>query len=129
LIELLHWVTAVTGLVRVLVVVVQAAVGSPAAPWHSRTVTFADPPLAVIVLTTVTWQIRPLPPGLSTPLLHVVVVAIVAAVAPPANAREPTSNAPTARRMLSERGMEITCSEGSATEPVRRVADRLRSSL
>jgi hypothetical protein len=53
----------------------------------------------------------------------------VAADAPPANAREPTSNAPAARRMLSERGIEITYSGGTATEPVRRVADRLRSSL
>jgi hypothetical protein len=42
-------------------------------------VTVADPPLAVIVLTTVTSQIRPRPPVLSTPLLHVVVGAIVVA--------------------------------------------------
>lgn len=79
LIELLHWFTAVTGSVREEVVSVQAAVGSPAAPWHSWTVTVADPPVAVMVLTIVIWQISPRPPVLSTPLLHDVVAAIVAA--------------------------------------------------
>ena len=39
LIEPLHWVTAVTGSVRVLVVIVHVASGTPAEPWHSRTVT------------------------------------------------------------------------------------------
>src|ERR1035437_9695440 len=81
LIESLHWVTAVTGLVRTVVLSVQAALGAPAAPWHSWTVTVADPPPAVIVLTTVTWQIRPSPPVLLTPLLHVVVAAMVVAAA------------------------------------------------
>ncbi len=57
------------------------AVGAPAAPWHSRIVTLADPPLWVIVLTTVTWQMRPRPGVSSTPLLHVVVAATVAALA------------------------------------------------
>jgi hypothetical protein len=42
-------------------------------------VTVADPPVAVIVFTTVIWQIRPRPPVLSTPLLQAVVAAIVAA--------------------------------------------------
>src|SRR5450759_3123233 len=57
------------------------SVGAPAEPKHSRTVTLADPPVAVIVLTTVTSQIRPRPGVSSTPLLHVVVGAIVAAAA------------------------------------------------
>jgi hypothetical protein len=75
LIALLHWVTLVTSVVRLVVLVVQAAWGAPAAPWHSRIVTFALPPLAVIVLTTVTWQISPRHPVLSTQLLQVVVEA------------------------------------------------------
>src|SRR4029077_18281055 len=79
LVELLHWVTAVTGAVRLWVVVVQAACGAPAAPWHSRTVTVADPPPAVKWLTTVTWQIRPRPGVSSRPLLQVGVGAIAAA--------------------------------------------------
>ena len=51
--------------------------GSPAEPRHSRTVTVADPALAVILFTTVTSQIRPSPPALPTPLLHIVAGAIV----------------------------------------------------
>jgi len=65
--------------------------GTPAAPWHSRTVTRAEPPLVVIVLTIVTWQIGPRPPVLSTPLLQVVVGPIVAAAVLLASAREPRS--------------------------------------
>src|SRR5687768_13849412 len=52
LIESLHWVIAVTGSVRSSVTVVQAVSGTPAEPVHSRTVTVAEPPVAVIVLTT-----------------------------------------------------------------------------
>jgi hypothetical protein len=72
LMELLHCVTAVTGVVSTFVVVEQAkppvplpSVGAPAEPRHSRTVTVAVPvsgsvPAAeVILLTTVTSQIRP----------------------------------------------------------------------
>src|SRR5450756_1898741 len=70
--ELLHCVTAVTGLVRTVVLLVQLAcvAGGPAAPCHSRTVTVADPPLAVIWLTIVTSQMRPWPPPLPIPLPH-----------------------------------------------------------
>jgi len=72
-------------------------------------VTPADPPLDVILLTTVISQIRPRPPVLSTPLLHVVAAAIVvAADAPPASAREPTIRSPPVRRMARERRMAIT---------------------
>ena len=46
--EELHWVTAVTGCARVVVVLVQLAVGAPAAPWHSLIVTVAVPVVAVI---------------------------------------------------------------------------------
>lgn len=66
LIEWLHCVTAVTGCVRTFVVVTQDARGSPAAPWHSVTVTRADPPVTVILFTTVTRQIRPRPGVSST---------------------------------------------------------------
>jgi hypothetical protein len=71
-------------------------------------VTLADPPLVVIVLTTVTSQISPRPPVLSTPLLHVVVGAIVAADAPLARAREPRSRSPPVRNRVRERRMAIT---------------------
>jgi hypothetical protein len=63
-------------------------------------VTVADPSLAVIVLTTVTSQIRPSPPVLSTLLLHVVVGPIVAAAAPFAKAREPSTSSPPLRRTV-----------------------------
>src|SRR6188474_703040 len=65
LIASLHWVTAVTGAVRTEVTTEQDAVGAPAAPWHSRTVTLAHPPVGVIVFRTVTSQIRPRPGVLS----------------------------------------------------------------
>ena len=59
LIEPLHCVTWVTGLVRLDTWVAHVA-GAPAPPLHSRTVTLADPPPpAKILLTTVTWQMRP----------------------------------------------------------------------
>ena len=91
LVEALHCVTAVTGAVSVSVVMAQAAVGSPAAPWHSRTVTVAEPPPDVIVFTTVTSQIKPRPGVSSTPLAQVVVGAIVvAALMPAAEASDPT---------------------------------------
>ena len=48
--------------------VAQAAVGAPAAPWHSRTVTVAP----TAELTMVVSQISPRPPELSTPLPHVI---------------------------------------------------------
>ena len=54
LIESLHWLTVVTGRFMRQTVVRHEAVGSPAAPWHSRTVVLEDPPLAVMVLTMVT---------------------------------------------------------------------------
>ncbi len=78
-VDALHCEMVVTGALSVSVVVEQEASGSPAAPWHSRTVTLADPPLAVIVLTMVTSQMSPRPGVLSTPLLQVVVGAITAA--------------------------------------------------
>ena len=59
LIEPLHWTTEVTGSVRIETSTVHAASGFPAGPWHSRTVTVADPPTAVIVLSIVTSQIKP----------------------------------------------------------------------
>src|SRR5450759_4969146 len=109
--ELLHCVTAVTGLVRTVVLLVQLAcvAGGPAAPCHSRTVTVADPPLAVIWLTIVASQLRPWPPPLPTPLPHVVVGAIVvAADAPPASASGPRSRSPPEKRMARKRRMAIT---------------------
>jgi hypothetical protein len=78
LIEPLHCATAVTGWPREVVVFVQVAVGTPAEPVHSRTVTTADPPLGVMVLTTVTSQTAP---PLPSALLHVVVGAMVTAAA------------------------------------------------
>src|SRR5664280_1419965 len=87
----------VTGWVRVAVLVVQAkpapplpSVGAPAEPRHSRTVTVAVPPLAVMVLTTVTSQIRPLPPRSPRPTPQVVVGAIVVAAATGEVARSDT---------------------------------------
>jgi len=71
-------------------------------------VTVADPPLTVIRLTTVTSQIRPRPPVLSTPLLHAVVAAIVAADAPLASAKGARSRSPPVRRMARERRIGIT---------------------
>jgi len=107
---LLHCVTAVTGLVRTVVLFVQlvCVAGGPAAPRHSRTVTVADPPLAVIWLTIVTSQMRPWPPPLPTPLPHVVVGAIVvAADAPPASASGPRSRSPPEKRIARKRRMAI----------------------
>jgi hypothetical protein len=94
----------VTGLVRFLVVVEHAAVGSPAAPWHSRTVTVAEPPEDLNVLTMVVSQMRPRPGVSSTPLLQVTVGAIVAAEAVdvPINrpdARSPETARPTRREL------------------------------
>src|SRR5664279_3102273 len=104
----LHCVTAVTGDTNAVVVVVQAACGSPAAPWHSMIVTDADPPLGVIVLTMVTSQMSPRPPVLSTPLLHVVVAAAVPALTPVASTRElKTSRAPAT--MAKGRFISSTC--------------------
>jgi hypothetical protein len=88
----------VTGSARRIVVLVQAAVGSPAAPWHSRTVTVADPPVGVITFATVTSQMRPWPPALSTPLLHVVVAPIVAAEAGVVEMTDPSASAHAASR-------------------------------
>ena len=98
LIELLHWLTTVTGPVNDIVVFVHAAVGSPAAPWHSRTVTTAVPPAAVNVLMTVTSQIRPRPPVLSTPFEHVVVVPIVAAETRAVEPNEPAMSIASRKR-------------------------------
>ncbi|MEJ7696052.1 MAG: hypothetical protein WKF78_05370 [Candidatus Limnocylindrales bacterium] len=107
LVDPLHWSTAVTGAGRTLVLVVQAASGSPAAPWHSRTVTVAEPPAWVIVLTIVTSQINPRPPVLSTPLLQVVVAAIVAAATGGVVSVVPTTrvkpSSPTARNLAMRR--------------------------
>src|SRR6185503_10568801 len=90
-------------------VVLHEAFGSPAAPWHSRTVVREEPPVPVIVLTTVTWQIRPRPPVLSTPLLQVEVEAtFVAALAPPATAREPRIRSPAVSRRARNRVMRVT---------------------
>jgi hypothetical protein len=107
LIEALHWLTDVTSLVRLLTVVTQGA-GTAADPRHTWIVTREDPPVPLIVLTTVTRQISPWPPALRTPLPHVVVGPAVAALAPPANAREPTSSSPEARRIEMERRTAIT---------------------
>lgn len=95
LIESLHWLTRVTSRFISHVFVVHAAVGWPAAPWHSWTEVFDEPPVEVIVLTIVTRQIRPRPPELATPLLQVVVGAIVvlAAAAAGMNRDAPTSRA------------------------------------
>ena len=54
LIESLHWLTTVTARLMFQTVVLHDAVGSPAAPWHSRTVVFDVAPLVVNVLTIVT---------------------------------------------------------------------------
>jgi hypothetical protein len=59
----------------------------------------------VIVLTTVTWQIKPRPPVLATLLLQVVVGPIVAADALPAKASELRRRSPPVRRMARERRM------------------------
>jgi hypothetical protein len=72
-------------------------------------VTLEDPPVAVIRLTTVTWQISPSPGVFGTPLLQVVVDAIVVvAETPPASDREARSRRPPERRMARERRMETT---------------------
>jgi hypothetical protein len=106
-------------------VVLQAAVGAPAAPWHSRTVTVADPPLGVMTLATVTSQMRPRPPELSRPLLHVVVVATVAAEAGPVESTDPAASADAAskadRKKESGRRMS-TPSRGRASMPMRSAA-------
>jgi hypothetical protein len=65
----------VTGVVSEVVVVVHAwprapSVGSPAEPRHSYTVTTAEPPLAVTVLTMVIWQMMPSPPALPMSVEH-----------------------------------------------------------
>src|ERR1035437_2485714 len=65
----------VTGVLSEVVVVVHVwprapSVGAPAEPRHSCTVTTADPPLAVTVLTMVTWQMMPSPPALPVPVAH-----------------------------------------------------------
>jgi len=121
LVELLHCVTAVTGVVSTFVVVEQAkppvplpSVGAPAEPRHSRTVTVAVPvsgsvPAAeVILLTTVTSQIRPWPPWLPIPLPHVVAAAMVAADAPPVTAKDPRSSSPPESRTARDRRMMTT---------------------
>jgi hypothetical protein len=71
--EPLHCVTEVTGSLRLVVVVVHAcprapSVGSPAEPRHSWTVTVAEPPVLVMLLTIVTWQMMPSPPTLPIPV-------------------------------------------------------------
>jgi len=72
-------------------------------------VTFALPPLAVIVLTMVTWQISPRPGVLGEPLLQVVVgPTLVAAETPPAIESEASSRSPPARRIARERRMKTT---------------------
>ena len=106
--------TCVTARVRFLVVTVQAAVGSPAAPWHSRIVTLARPPLPVNVLVIVIAQIRPRPGVLSTPLLHEVVGPKVAALAPLVKARDPMSRSEPVSRVARERRMGITLVELAA---------------
>ena len=77
---------------------VQAARGSPAAPWHSVTVTVAVAVVAVIVLTMLTSQITPRPPEFPALLSHVVAAAIVtpysAANAPLASTRGPEEQQP-----------------------------------
>jgi len=57
----------------------------------------------------VTSQMSPRPPVLSTPLLHVVVSAIVAALELPASPSEPSSRRPLVNRIARERRMRITC--------------------
>ena len=104
LIESLHWLTTVTGRRMFQTVVLHEAVGSPAAPWHSRTVVFDVAPLVVKVLTIVTWQIRPSPPLLSMPLAQVVVGAtFVAALTEPAIEREPSNSAAAVRAIAKDR--------------------------
>jgi len=106
-------------------VLVQAAVGSPAAPWHSRTVTVADPPLGVITFATVTSQISPWPPALSRPLLHVVVAPIVAAEAGPVETIDPvaSAHAPSSAERKKESGRRMsTPSRGRASMPMRSAA-------
>jgi hypothetical protein len=68
----------------------------------------AVPAAEVILLTTVISQIRPRPPVLSTPLLHVVAAAIVAADAPPVITKDPRSSSPPESRTARERRMAIT---------------------
>jgi hypothetical protein len=106
--------TLVTASGRVFVVVVHAARGSPAAPWHSVTVTVAVAVVAVIVLTMLTSQITPRPPVFPALLSHVVAAAIVApysaADAPLASTRGPRSSSPADRRVARRRRMVITCS-------------------
>jgi hypothetical protein len=76
----LHCVTAMTGSARTVGGSDEHnASGSPAAPWHSRTVTVAEPPSAAKVLTIVTSQMTPRPGVLSIELLHVVVELITVA--------------------------------------------------
>ena len=107
LMESLHWLTLVTSRFMFQCVVLHDACGSPAAPWHSRTVVLDDPPALVIVLMMLTWQINPRPPLLSTPLLHVVVAAtLVAADAVPDVPSEAALSSPNAKRpeTRNERG-------------------------
>jgi len=126
LIESLHWLTLVTSRFMFQCVVLHDACGSPAAPWHSRTVVLDDPPALVIVLMMLTWQISPRPPLLSTPLLHVVVAAtLVAADAVPdvpsevavssPNANRPETRNERERRMATPRGGRASWPMGSAT--------------
>ena len=70
-----------------LVVTVHVASGTPAEPWHSRTVTSAVPPVGVIVLTTVASQTAP-----------------------------PVTEGVVARRGRRDRGRGRTCREGKRTE-------------
>ena len=68
------------------------------------------PPFAVIVLTTVTSQIRPRPGVVSTPLLHVVVGPIVPdpAFTVPADPSDPRRRKVAVSRIASERRMGVT---------------------
>jgi hypothetical protein len=129
MVEPLHWLTDVTGSVRVVVLVEQRASGAPAAPWHSRTVTVADPPPAVIVFTIVTSQISPRPPVLSMPLLQVVVGPMAVAaktggVVPrgPAVSRAiastPDRTKASGRRMSTPVRVERRCRQSQLRQPV-----------
>jgi hypothetical protein len=61
-------------------------------------VSAADPPLAVIVLTTVIWQMMPSPPELPTPVLHAPVAASGAADAGEAVTSNPAASSAKATR-------------------------------
>jgi hypothetical protein len=116
--------TAVTGEVRAVVTVWQAKpslpaplVGAPAAPRHSRIVTDAVPLAAVIVLTTVISQIRPLPPWLPRLLPHVVVGATVCAADTGEAARTDTGAKSARANKTRKREVNGRCMETPLTAP------------